>query len=239
MADINKVNLDYIKKWEGGLSKDPRDQAAKDPVPDGSGYHTNMGVTWQTFKSMAKTVGYTPTPKLFYAMPKDVWLGIYKKGFWDVVKGDQINSQAIAELCADWVWGTGGYAISLIQKALNKLGAYPALPGSYVFGPLTLKAMNDLIKKKGEKTVFEALYAARKSFTQNLAANPKYSAFGTGWMNRLNDFYAFASKLVVENPAAISITVALVAVALWWGLTNGNLGMDKKTASRVAVMRAV
>jgi hypothetical protein len=47
MANINAVNFDYIKKWEGGLSKDSRDQAAKDPVPDGSGYHTNIGITWQ------------------------------------------------------------------------------------------------------------------------------------------------------------------------------------------------
>jgi len=47
MADINKVNFDYIKRWEGGLSKHPKDPAAKYPVPDGSGYHTNIGgVLW-------------------------------------------------------------------------------------------------------------------------------------------------------------------------------------------------
>lgn len=239
MADINKVNFDYIKKWEGGLSKDRRDQAAKDPVPDGSGYHTNMGVTWTTFKGLARKVGYTPTPKLFYEMPKNVWLGIYKVGYWDLVQGDRINSQAIAELCADWVWGSGGYAISLIQKTLNKLGANPPLPGSYVFGPATLKAMNDAIKKRGEKVVFDALHTARKQFLLNLAANPAYSAFGAGWQNRLNDFYGFASKLVTENPVAISITVALVAVALWWGLSNGDLGMDKKTATRVVTTQVV
>ena len=239
MADINKVNFDYIKKWEGGLSKDRRDQAAKDPVPDGSGYHTNMGVTWTTFKGLAAKVGYTPTPKLFYEMPKKIWLGIYKVGYWDLVQGDRINSQAVAELCADWVWGSGGYAISLIQKTLNKLGANPPLPGSYVFGPKTLKAMNDAIKKRGEKAVFEALHNARKQFLLNLAANPAYSAFGTGWQNRLNDFYGFASKLVTENPVAISITVALVAAALWWGLSNGNLGLDKKTAGRMVVATTV
>lgn len=242
MADINKVNLDYIKRWEGGLSKDPRDQAAKDPVPDGSGNHTNIGVTWTVFKSMGPVLGYTPTPKLFYAMPSNIWLGIYKRGFWDLVQGDKIHSQAIAELCADWVWGSGGFAVSLIQKALNKLGATPPLPGSYTFGPLTLKAVNDLIKKKGEKVVFEALFNARKQFLLNLAANPAYSAFGAGWQNRMKDFYTFASKLLTDSPVVSSLLVAVVGVALWWGLSNGNLksvGVDKKTAGRVAVANIV
>jgi lysozyme family protein len=223
MANINAVNFDYIKKWEGGLSKDSRDQAAKDPVPDSSGYHTNIGITWQTFKGLAAKGGYTATPELFYKMPKDIWLKIYKVGFWDVVQGDKINSQAIAELCADWVWGTGPYAIKLIQQALNKLGAYPPLPGSYVFGPQTLKNMNELIKKKGEKVVFEALFAARQKFMLDLGAKPAYAMFNTGWQNRLRDFYSFASKLVTDKPVIPIIVLAARGLGLYLAFKNGDL----------------
>jgi lysozyme family protein len=233
MANINQVNLDYIKRWEGGLSKDSRDQAAKDPVPDGKGYHTNKGVTWTTFKAMGPVLGYVPTPALFYQMPDNIWLGIYKRGFWDIVQGDKINSQAIAELCADWVWGTGGYAISLIQKELNKMGA--SLPGTTTFGPLTLKAMNDLIKSKGEKYVFEQLINARKQFLINLASNPAYSAFKTGWINRVNDFYNFAKNKLGNNPV-IPIGLLLVGIGalLYLGFKNGDLkqtfGVSKEKA---------
>jgi lysozyme family protein len=33
----------FILKSEGGLSKKPKDSASAHPVPDGSGYHTNIG----------------------------------------------------------------------------------------------------------------------------------------------------------------------------------------------------
>jgi hypothetical protein len=51
MGNLSKANLDYILKWEGGLSKHPRDSAARHPLPDGSGYHTNKGITWRVFRS--------------------------------------------------------------------------------------------------------------------------------------------------------------------------------------------
>ena len=240
MANINAVNLDYIKRWEGGLSKDQRDQAARFPVPDGSGYHTNKGVTWQTFSSLAPKLGYTATPALIYQMPDNIWLKIYKVGYWDTVQGDKINSQAIAELCADWVWGTGGYAIKLIQQALNKLGVYPPLPGSYTFGPQTLKNMNELIKKKGEKAVFEALFAARQKFMLELGAKPAYAMFNTGWQRRINDFYNYASKLVTDKPVIPILLIAAIGVGLYYAFKNNDLkksfGVTNGQAATVASM---
>jgi lysozyme family protein len=97
MANFNQVNLKYIKRWEGGLSKDPKDKASAFPVPDGSGHHTNKGVTWATFTGLASEVGYKATPQLFYNMPDNIWLAIYKIGYWNPVQGDKINSQGIAE----------------------------------------------------------------------------------------------------------------------------------------------
>jgi len=52
MGNLSKANLDYILKWEGGLSKPPRDSAAPHPVPDCSGFHTNKGVTFRVFRSI-------------------------------------------------------------------------------------------------------------------------------------------------------------------------------------------
>ena len=84
MADYRQIT-GWIKKWEGGLSKSKSDYASKFPVPDGSSYHTNEGVTWKTFETLAPKLSYSATPQLFYAMPDDVWGKIFKYGYWDVI----------------------------------------------------------------------------------------------------------------------------------------------------------
>jgi hypothetical protein len=71
MADFTRI-IPIIKQWEGGKSKAKTDRASAFPVPDGSGYHTNKGVTWETFLGSAKKVGYSPTIENFYKMPDSI-----------------------------------------------------------------------------------------------------------------------------------------------------------------------
>ena len=222
MANINAVNLDYIKRWEGGLSRDKNDPAAVDPVPDGSGYHTNKGVTWNTFKGLAKKIGYSPTAALFYRMPDNIWLAIYKIGYWDPMNGDKINSQGIAELLADWAWGSGpGTAARQVQRYLVSKGYKIAIDGA--FGPASTKALNDEIKRAGAKKVFDDLYTARMNFLKSLGG---WQFYGTGWTNRMKDFYNYGVKVVSENPIPTGIVLTALALALYFGFKNGD---TKKT----------
>jgi lysozyme family protein len=85
MGNLSKANLDYILKWEGGLSKHPRDSAARHPLPDGSGYHTNKGITWRVFRSQYGNT--TDAVNRFYKMTHDDFRGIYKL-YWNGVKAD-------------------------------------------------------------------------------------------------------------------------------------------------------
>lgn len=194
MADILKVNFDYIRKWEGRVSKDKRDRAARFPVPDGSGNHTNIGVTWQAFLFNGPTLGYTPTPALFYEMPKDIWLKIYKLGYWDSMKADRINSQAIAEFIVDWAWGSGPtLAGKKLQEYLKKKG-YQLKPDGLV-GAITIGCLNDHIAKKGERTVFSNLFNEKMEFLKTVRS---FKTFGKGWMNRMNDFKKYAESIMPE-----------------------------------------
>jgi len=218
MANINAVNLAYIKRWEGGLSRDANDPAAVDPVPDGSGYHTNKGVTWNTFKGLASRIGYSPTAALFYKMPDNIWLAIYKIGYWDPMNGDKINSQGIAELLADWAWGSGpGTAARYVQRYLVGKGYKIAVDGA--FGPASIKALNDQIKKAGATAVFNDLYNARLNFLKSLGG---WQHYGTGWTNRMKDFYNYGIRVVNENPIPTGIVLAAVALALYFGFKNGD-----------------
>lgn len=193
MADINKVNFDYIKRWEGGLSKDQRDPASKYPVPDGSGYHTNMGVTWQAYRAHYPNTMTATAIKEFYAMPANVWLSIYENGYWKAVRASEIPSQAIGEFMADWGWGSGpGTATGYLQKCI-KQNFNSAQPITQMFGPVTMGNLVNWIKVKGERAVFEALYAERTSFLKSLS---NFKIYGLGWMNRMRDFYKYAISII-------------------------------------------
>ena len=160
MGNLSKANLDYILKWEGGLSKHERDSAARHPVPDGSGYHTNKGITWRVFRSLYGNSEQAIAR--FYRMTHDDFRGIYKL-YWNGVKADSVNSQVIAEYMADFAWGSGVAGASRqIQKWLNTQGYQVGVDGK--IGNQTLTAINNLIKDKGEKIAFESLDAHRRHF---------------------------------------------------------------------------
>lgn len=192
MANLDKANLGYILRWEGGLSKHTRDSASRHPVPDGSGYHTNKGITWRVFKSIygdsAEAIAR------FYRMSHEDFKGIYKL-FWNGVKADLILSQILAEFVTDFAWGSGVAGASRqVQKWLNTQGYKVAIDGK--IGNGTLSAINQLIKDKGEKAAFESLNAHRRHFLSGLK---DFDVFGKGWYNRLNDFLAYAYLTINGN----------------------------------------
>jgi lysozyme family protein len=185
MANIDKANLGYILRWEGGLSKHERDSASRHPVPDGSGYHTNKGVTWRVFASIYGTSNTAISR--FYEMTHADFKGIYKL-YWNGVKADLIQSQILGEYVTDFAWGSGVAGASRqVQKWLNTQGYKVAIDGK--IGMQTVTAINQLIKTKGEKAAFESLNAHRRHFLSQLR---DFDVFGKGWFNRLNDFIAYA-----------------------------------------------
>lgn len=183
MANFQKVNTAYILKWEGGLSKNKADTASKDCVPDGSGFHTNKGITWTAWKFI-----FGSDIKGFYEMRPEKWLMCYR-WYWNSIEGDLINSQRIAELFADWAWASGKYAKTEMQRWLISLGEKLEVDGD--IGRETLGALNKLITTRGEKWMFESCYSWRVDWVKRLK---QYPTFGKGWMRRLNDFYAIFSR---------------------------------------------
>ena len=196
MGNLSKANLDYILKWEGGLSKHPRDSAARHPVPDGSGFHTNKGVTWRVFRStfakfdkidLFNNEQLNSLIERFYKMSKEDFKHIYSL-YWNGVKADSISSQILAEYATDFAWGSGVAGASRqIQKWLNSQGYKVAVDGK--IGNQTITAINQLIEDKGEKIAFESLDAHRRRFLSRLK---DFDVFGRGWYNRLNDFVSYA-----------------------------------------------
>lgn len=200
---------------EGGLSNSPLDTtAARNPVPDGTGNHTNKGVTWAAFTMLAPKLGYKATPELFYRMPKDIWMKIYKVGFWDAVRGDEIKSQAIADMIVDIAYNAGpGRAAQLTQRALNRLGHQPPLPESLVFGPLTVRGVNQYSRTKTQQIrLLGKLREVRIAHWQSLSS---WETFKNGWLNRVNKLYQSGLETIKKN-AGTGLVVIAVAGLSWY-----------------------
>jgi lysozyme family protein len=212
-ADYQQI-IPFIRKAEGGLSKAKTDTASKNPVPDGSGYHTNKGVTWTTLQSFQQKLGIKTTAelvKVFYAMPDNVWFTIFKTGYWDPIKGDQIKSQAFADILVDWAYAAGpGRAIQKTQQFFN-------LPVTYKMDDATLKAINSITN---EADTIKKFADYKKNWYLTL---PNQEANYKGWANRLDNLYATVKDKVSQavqtaknNPVPTLLGVAAVAATIVW-----------------------
>lgn len=197
----------FIKNAEGGLSKDTADSASANPVPDGSGYHTNKGITWTAWSNIFGTG--SDSISRFYAMSDQDWMVLFKQPFWDTILGDQIQSQRIADIIVDWVWGSGKHYPELdIQIILNNsFGQHLAEDGS--FGNASVASINSA----NEQAEWDAIVAKRFSYLDDItnysvntykAANPNCTQsdlilhtdlrFINGWKNRMNNLIAFETQ---------------------------------------------
>lgn len=203
MADFN-LAIPVIKRSEGGLSKHPSDTASKWPVPDGSGYHTNKGITWLVFSTNAKKLGYTATPELFYAMPDHIWNKITKQLYWDEISGDQLRSQAVATILVDWYFGSRAWAVKNLQTILNKHFNYKlAVDG--VMGIMTTKAANAVDQKR----LANLLQQARVAFIETISKRGDQGKFRNGWLEDAAYTFSIAQRYM----PAISIGTLLVGAS--------------------------
>lgn len=203
MADF-KLAIPIIKRSEGGLSKAKTDTASKNPVPDGSGYHTNKGITWTTFTENAKRLGYVATPKLFYEMPEGIWQAITKFGYWDRIQGDKLHSQAVATILVDWYFGSGNWAVKNLQSVLNTKFNYKLLVDGD-FGLLTLKAANSV----NQKDLLHWLYQARLAFIDKISKNGNQIENKKGWLDDAKYTYEKALQYLPKVGGALAAAAAI------------------------------
>lgn len=198
MADSSNI-IPFILNAEGGYANNAADL----------GGETNKGITWATWQQY-----FGDTHDRFLAMSSDDWTYIFVTGFWNGIMGNQIASQSIADFMADFYWGSGSYAITILQTVLNQLGANLTVDG--VMGPNTLAAVN----ATDPQTLLDALKAATAAYYQNIvASNPSQSVFLQGWLNRLNSLYSTVSAYISQNPGTSA------GLVFFCSLVRGYIGM--------------
>lgn len=169
MADF-KTYFDKMLKWEGGWADDPADRGGK----------TNMGVTIKVWKAWAQRLfGIPGNEQTLRAATKQQISTICKVLYWDVVRGDNIANQKIAQHVADFGWGSGPItAIKRIQAVLKV-----TVDGK--IGPKTIAAINN---HPNPAELLNKLVADRIAFLDAIIKrDPTQRRFEKGWKNRVYD----------------------------------------------------
>ena len=161
--------LETILHHEGGYVNHP-----KDP-----GGETNLGVTKRVYEE------HGGTKDMKDLTVEDV-APIYKKGYWDKMKGDELPSGL--DLCVfDFGVNAGpGRAAKYLQ---TMIGSTP--DGGK--GPMTLKAVSEYVEEHGLVKAIENYQAARQSYYEKLST---FDTFGRGWTRRVDETTQLAKTLI-------------------------------------------
>jgi lysozyme family protein len=160
--------LAHVLKHEGGYVNHPAD-------PGGM---TNLGVTkrvWEewTGKRVSEADMRALTPELVAPM--------YKKKYWDVVRGDDLPTGV--DLCVfDAAVNAGaGRASKFLQQAVG-------VTADGQIGPKTISA----VTAKPADEIIEAFCALREAHYKSLNT---FETFGRGWMRRLASIKAESTDM--------------------------------------------
>ena len=187
MANIDGI-IKHIIRWEAGVTATANEsmeslfeKARKKGFSDNPldrGGATMVGITLNTYKQYCKEYHISePTVSNLKEIPYATWKNVLKVYYWDRYKADEINSQSVANICVDYVWGSGKYGITKVQKALG-------LTADGIVGPKTIGAINS----REPRRLFELIKNVRISHYQAIvAANPSQKIFLKGWVNRVNN----------------------------------------------------
>jgi lysozyme family protein len=174
--------LSMLLKHEGGYVNHPRDP----------GGETNLGVTRKVWEEwIGKPAGKDAMKALTV---KDV-APLYKKLYWDKVKGDDLPS-GVDWAVFDWAVNSGtGRAAKALQRIV---GVEP--DGG--IGAATLAA----VEKMDDKRIIEAMAAAREKFYRGLST---FDTFGKGWLRRNQETLEVALTMVGKKTVIGKIASSL------------------------------
>jgi lysozyme family protein len=170
MANNNWTEcLEIILHHEGGYVNHP-----KDP-----GGETNLGVTKRVYEE------HGGTKDMKDLTVEDV-SPIYKKSYWDRVKGDQLP--AGLDLCVfDFGVNAGtGRTAKYLQRLVGT-----TVDGG--IGPNTLKCVDAYVEEVGLDNAIKNFQEARQGYYEKLST---FETFGRGWTRRVNETTDSALKMI-------------------------------------------
>ena len=161
--------LETLLHHEGGYVNHP-----KDP-----GGETNLGVTKRVY------LEHGGTKDMKDLLVEDV-APIYKKGYWDKMKGDELPNGL--DLCVfDFGVNAGpGRSAKYLQTMIGTVA-----DGG--IGPNTLAKLKEYVEKHGIEKCIEDFQGARQDYYEKLST---FATFGKGWTRRVDETTELALSMV-------------------------------------------
>ena len=161
--------LETILHHEGGYVNHP-----KDP-----GGETNLGVTKRVYQE------HGGTKDMKDLLVEDV-APIYKKGYWDRMKGDDLPDGL--DLCVfDFGVNAGpGRAAKFLQSMIGT-----TVDGG--IGPNTLAKVEEYVRENGEAESVEKYQSMRQKYYEQLST---FATFGKGWTRRVEETTKLALDII-------------------------------------------
>lgn len=190
MASFSKVDLDELSRHEGGYVNHPNDP----------GKATNRGVTIATWNAAAAKFGWTAGEAGLKNITQNQWVQVARAFFWDGMRLDSVDNQAIADAIFHITWGSGpGNSALIVQKALNDIGVTVGIDG--IWGPETRGGIARANPAKLLEAIKKRHYAFLDALTQ---PGTQWNVFREGLLNRAKEWYASWTNLLGEAGQALA-----------------------------------
>lgn len=185
MADL-RVSEEKTLKWEGGYCDVPGDTGGETIFGIARNANPNSGI-WPILDEYKNEL--SPFDKSKYKELEDRCLSnetfrnemdtLYREKYWNAIKGDEIQSQDVANSLYDFAVNSGpSRAVKYIQRVLN-------VADDGILGNGTLSVINSAEPKE----LNNKLCDARAEFFKVIAQKGQNAKFLKGWLRRVEDFY--------------------------------------------------
>lgn len=186
-----------LKSIEGGYQAIPSDDGNYNSI--GQLIGTKYGIS---AIALEKYLGRIPSVSDMKDLSYSTALIIFKNEYWDKLKGDYINNQAIAETIVDHGVNSGRTTTTkIVQTVLNQyFGKNLVIDG--IIGTNTINAINSV----NANDFFVKFSAARESYYRSLS---KFSIFGESWLGRIQ---TIAQKFNIDIAKAATFGIGTILV---------------------------
>ncbi|MFL0063739.1 glycoside hydrolase family 108 protein [Tenacibaculum maritimum] len=172
MASYNMFKTS-IELAEGGYQNLKNDKGNYNSLREQVG--TNYGISAKFYESV---IGFPPSEEDMKSITKEEAHILFKNEFWDRIRADEINNQAVAEIIADHAINANPrITAKIVQRTLNTRFRKSLIVDGQV-GPNTLHAINSVPSDQ----FFSELAKARIKYYKSLS---DFKYFGRSWTKRV------------------------------------------------------
>jgi lysozyme family protein len=195
MADFTPIFKETLN-WEGGFQNY---ESKANYNSRGELIGTNRGISAIAYEQY---IGHPPTVAEIKAITPEISEAVYRKLFWNKIRGNDIQDQDVAAIIFATYIGNPAKSNQIVAAALKDVGHEVGIVKT-TYSDEVVKAIN----RSNPAKLFYAIKEEKRKFLESLRAS--YPQFINGWMRKLNSFeYGGSKKKIIWISLAAIVLIA-------------------------------